>query len=176
MENLEPETEKLFTCTTKPFGFSPMPEELAGRADARLCGGGCKEERALRDKGRLALSLLTGAWTGAHWTGCRSVRILRSMRRLIGSTGPEKGRLVIRPTGAETGCVSGVLGRNMLKRLHILVNDSSLVSRSCCLSKSTEAARDPERGRAAIVNKPFKADTGPLALVAFGPVFWDVAE
>jgi len=89
---------------------------------------------------------------------------------------PEEGRLFVRTTGAETVCISGEFGRKIPKRFRMLVNDSSLASRSCGLSKSTEVARDPERGRADVVNKPFNADTGPLELAAFGSVLWDVAE
>jgi len=87
MDDLEPGTDKS-PCTATTLGCLPTPEEsgllssLAGRvAVRRLRGGGCKE-RAPRDKVRVALSLLTGGWSAvAHWVGCRSVRILRSMRR-----------------------------------------------------------------------------------------------
>lgn len=179
-DNLELDTDKSFTCTVIPFGCLLTPEELwlvsslIGRVDAqRLRGGGCKE-MAPRDKVRLALSLLIGGWSSAsQWTGCRSIRILRSMRRSIGSTRPEKGKFVVRIIGVW---VSGVFGRNMPRRLRMLVNDSSLESRSCCFSKSTEAARDPERGRVDVANRPFSADTGPLAPADFDPVLWDVAE
>lgn len=166
--------DKLFNCTARSFGFLPIPEgsvlknSLFGRVDVqRLCGGGCKE-KAPRDKARLALSLFTDGWSVI--VGCRSVRILRSMRRSLGFTRPEWGKLVVRTTGTETEGLSGLFGRNILKRLRMLVNDSSLVSRSCCLSKSTEAASDPERGRVDEVNKPLNADS-PLA-----PVLWDAAE
>lgn len=172
MDNLGPDTDKSFTCTTISFGFLPTPgksgvlKSLVGRVDVqRLRGGGCKE-RAPRDKERLALSLLTGSWSAVvHWTGCCSVRILRSMRRSIESTGSDKGGLAITTTGAVTECLSGVFGRNLPKRLLILVNDSLLTSRSCCLSKSTEIAPDAERGR--FENKPFNADTGPLPPAVF---------
>lgn len=164
--DLEPD-EKSSTCSAIRFVFLPTPVEsglpnsLIGRIEC-LRGGGCKE-KAPRDKARLVLSLLTGGWSAvAHWTGCRSVRILRSIRRSKGSTGTDFR------AGAETEGVSGVLGRKTLKRLRMLADKSSWFSRSCCFSKSTEAAREPERDR--VVNKPFSADTGPED---FGSVLWD---
>ena len=57
----------------------------------------------------------------------------------------------------------------------MLADKSSWFSRSCCFSRSTEAAREPERDRVD-VNKPFNADTGPLVPVDFVSVLWDVTD
>ena len=79
------------------------------------------------------------------------------------------------PTGVETEDESAVLGRNTLKRLRMLADNSSRLSRSCCFSKSAEVAREPERDRLD-VNKPFSVDTGPLVPIDFGSVLWDVTD
>lgn len=170
---LEPD-EKSFSCSAMRFVFLPTPVEsglqnsLVGRIEC-LRGGGCKE-KAPRDKARLVLSLLTGGWSAAaHWTGCRSVRILRSIRRSMGSTGTAFRK------GVETEGISGVFGRNTFKRLRMLADKSSWFSRSCCFTKSIEAAREPERDRADL-NKPFSVDTGPLVPLDFGSVLWDVTD
>ena len=78
-------------------------------------------------------------------------------------------------TEVEIEDVSAVFGRNTLKRLRMLADNSSRFSRSCCFSKSTEAAREPERDRED-VNKPFSVDTGPPVPVDFGSVLWDVTD
>ena len=158
------------------FVFLPMPVEsglpnsLNGRIEC-LRGGGCKE-KAPRDKARLVLSLLTNGWSAvAHWTGCRSVKILRSIRRSKGSTG---AAFRTEAEIEDASGVFGVFGRNTLKRLRMLADRSSWFC-SCDFSKSTEAAREPDRDRVD-VNKPFSADTGPLVPVDFGSVLWDVTD